>query len=76
MHVFVERRELIEITVALVRKPAAKSPGQRVENFRHIAFHFIQRINRQIPARVMGDGDRIIERITAIKQRRMAVFLA
>ena len=76
MHVFVKRRELVEITVALAGKAVIKPADQRIQYRRHVVFHLFQRIDRQVPPGIVGDGNRIVERIAAVEQRLMAVFLS
>ncbi len=67
-------RKLVEVTVTFAGKTILQPADQRLLHSRHIVFHLSQRIDRQIPARIMGDGNGVIERIAAVEQGLMTVF--
>ena len=68
MHILVQGSELVEVAVARACQTIGKPFDQRVQHVGHIVLHFVQGIDRQVPALVMGNGDGIVEIVAARQQ--------
>ena len=75
MHVFMEGRELIQIAVLHARHAVFQPFQQGVLHGGHVGKRIGDAKQRQIPARIVGDGDRIVYRV-AIGQQSVAAVNA
>ena len=76
VHVLVKCRELVEETFARISQTLSQAANQGLTDLVHIGAYPVQRINGQVPACLVSDRGRIIERIAALEQWLMAVFAA